>query len=112
MKCKLQQPVKDFMYAIVIVFGMLGLVLYFPVCIGYALTQLEVGLDILPDKHIFESPEEVYRALGAVWLMMVMVGGLTLALIYNILKLLKTLVFKPKYIKVWFKENIYNCEGN
>ena len=111
MKCKLQQPVKDFMYAIGIVFGILGLALYFPVCIGYILINLELGLDLTLNKHIYESPEEVYRALGAVWLMLVLVGGFSLGLIYNILKLLKTLILKPKVFKNWFKENIYNCEG-
>ena len=112
MKCKLQQPVKDFMYVITIIFGMLGLVLYFPVCIGYILIKLELGLDLILSEHIYESPEEVYRALGAIWLMLVLVGGLSLGLIYNIVKLLKTLVFEPRLLKYWFKENIYKCEGN
>ena len=120
MKCNLQQPIKDFMLvllAVVIVIGTLTLIatgLFW--LIGY--TTLQFDICIVGEK-VFQSPTEVYLVQGITMTVVLVFAGLLIFIIGSGLFLVGTFIkfiFKAIFIKGeernWFKENIYNCEGN
>ena len=69
MKCKLQQPVKDFMLGTLIILFMFGIIFIVPALFGMFLVYLEVGLDIFSASAVFDSPYNFYQALGAYWIL-------------------------------------------
>ena len=120
MKCKLQQPVKDFMLvllAVVIVIGTLTLIasgLFW--LIGYTTIQFDV---CIVGEKVFQSPSEVYLIQGIIMTMVLVFAGLLIFIIGSGLFLVGSFIkfiFKAIFVKGeernWFKENIYNCEGN
>ena len=120
MKCKLQQPVKDFMLvllAVVIVIGTLTLIasgLFW--LIGY--TTIQFDICIIGEK-VFQSPSEVYLTQGIVLSIFIILIGLLifasgsiLFLVGTFIKFLVKAIFIKGEERNWFKENIYNCEGN
>ena len=120
MKCKLQQPVKDFMLillAVIIVIGTLTLLamgLFW--LIGYTTIQFDI---YVVGERVFYSPFEVYRVQGTVIGIALILAGLLIFASGSILFLVGSFIkfiFKAIFIKGeernWFKENIYNCEGN
>ena len=120
MKCKLQQPVKDFMLillAVIIVIGTLALIatgLFW--LIGYATIQFDI---CVVGERVFYSPFEVYRLQGIVIGVALILAGLLIFASGSILFLVGSFIkfiFKAIFVKGkernWFKENIYNCEGN
>ena len=111
MKCKLQQPVKDFITDILFVLSMFGITCTVPAMLGMLLVYLEIGLDIFSASAVFESPYLFYQALGAYWLLAFISGVIVLVLGVKILQGVYLLIFNRRVIKNWFKENIYNCEG-
>ena len=120
MKCKLQQPVKDFItisLAAIIFIGVLALT----VCsIFYIVGYITIQSDIcVVGARAFSSPAEVYLTqgiflvLGVVILgIMLFIIGSLLFLIYSFMKFLVRAIFIKGKERNWFKENIYNCEGN
>ena len=111
MKCKLQQPIKDFIIDILFVLSMFGITCTVPAMLGMLLVYLEIGLDIFSASAVFESPYLFYQALGAYWLLAFLLGVMVLVLGIKILHGVYLLTFNRRVIKNWFKENIYNCEG-
>ena len=120
MKCNLQQPIKDFMLVLlasVIIIGTLTLIatgLFW--LIGY--TTLQFDICIVGEK-VFQSPTEVYLVQGITMTVVLVFAGLLIFIIGSGLFLVGTFIkfiFKAIFIKGeernWFKENIYNCEGN
>ena len=120
MKCKLQQPVKDFMLvllAVIIVIGILTLIasgLFW--LIGYATIQFDI---CVVGEKVFQSPSEVYLTQGIIIIVILIFAGLLIFASGSILFLVGTFIkfiFKAIFVKGkernWFKENIYNCEGN
>ena len=120
MKCKLQQPVKDFMLvllAVVIVIGTLTLIalgLFW--LIGYTTIQFDI---CIVGEKVFQSPSEVYLTQGIIMIVILIFAGLLIFASGSILFLVGSFVkfiFKAIFVKgkerKWFKENIYNCEGN
>ena len=120
MKCKLQQPVKDFMLvllAVVIVIGTLTLLamgLFW--LIGYATIQFDI---CIVGEKVFQSPSEVYFTQGITICVVLIFAGLLifasgsiLFLVGTFIKFLIKAVFVKGNERNWFKENIYNCEGN
>ena len=120
MKCKLQQPVKDFMLillAVIIVIGTLTLLamgLFW--LIGYTTIQFDV---CIVGEKVFQSPSEVYLIQGIIMTVILVFAGLLIFIIGSGLFLVGSFIkflFKAIFIKGeernWFKENIYNCEGN
>ena len=120
MKCKLQQPVKDFMLvllAVVIVIGTLTLIasgLFW--LIGYTIIQFDI---CIVGEKVFQSPSEVYLVQGIIMTVVLVFAGLLIFASGSILFLVGTFIkflFKAIFTKGkernWFKENIYNCEGN
>ena len=120
MECKLQQPVKDFMLvllAVVIVIGTLTLIasgLFW--LIGYTTIQFDI---CIVGERVFQSPSEVYLIQGIIMTMILIFAGLLIFASGSILFLVGTFIkfiFKAIFVKGkernWFKENIYNCEGN
>ena len=112
MKCKLQQPIKDFILAILVVTFMFSIIFIVPALLGMLLVYLEIGLDIFSSNVIFDSPYDFYLALGAYWVLTPILGILVLFLGVKILQGIYYTLFSRRVIKNWFKENIYNCEGN
>ena len=112
MKCKLQQPIKDFMLGILVILFMFGAVFVIPAMLGIVLVYLEIGLDIFSTSAIFDSPYNFYLALGAYWILAFILSVAVLVLGTKVLQGIYLLVFNRRVIKNWFKENIYNCEGN
>ena len=120
MKCKLQQPVKDFMLillAVIIVIGTLTLLamgLFW--LIGYTTIQFDV---CIVGEKVFQSPSEVYLVQGIVIGIALILAGLLIfasgSILFQVGSFIK-FIFKAIFIKGkernWFKENIYNCEGN
>ena len=120
MKCKLQQPVKDFMLIIlgVIIFiGVLTLIVMGLLwLVGYATIQYDV---CVVSSRAFSSPSEVYYIQGIIISVILIFAGLLIFALGSILFLVGSFVkflVKAIFIKGkernWFKENIYNCEGN
>ena len=120
MKCKLQQPVKDFMLvllAVVIVIGTLTLIasgLFW--LIGY--TTIQFDICVIGEKF-YGSPSEVYFTQGIIISVILIFAGLLLFISGSILylvgsfvKFLVKAIFTKGEERNWFKENIYNCEGN
>ena len=120
MKCKLQQPVKDFMLVLliaVIVIGTLTLIalgLFW--LIGYTTIQFDI---CVVGEKVLQSPTEVYLVQGLTMTVVLVFAGLLIFIIGSILFLVGTFIkfiFKAIFVKGeernWFKENIYNCEGN
>ena len=120
MKCKLQQPVKDFMLillAVIIVIGTLTLLamgLFW--LIGYTTIQFDV---CIVGEKVFQSPSEVYLVQGIIMTVVLVFAGLLIFITGSGLFLVGSFIkfiFKAIFIKGeernWFKENIYNCEGN
>ena len=120
MKCKLQQPVKDFMLvllAVVIVIGTLTLLamgLFW--LIGYTTIQFDV---CIVGEKVFQSPSEVYYIQGITMTMVLVFAGLLIFTLGSILspvvsfiKFIFKAIFTKGKERNWFKENIYNCEGN
>ena len=120
MKCKLQQPVKDFMLgllAVIIVIGTLTLLamgLFW--LIGYTTIQFDI---CIVGEKVFQSPSEVYYVQGIIMIVVLVFVGLLIFIIGSGLFLVGSFIkfiFKAIFVKGeernWFKENIYNCEGN
>ncbi len=120
MKCKLQQPVKDFMLvllSVVIFIGTLTLIatgLFW--LIGYTTIQFDI---CIVGERVFQSPSEVYLIQGIILSVSIIITGLLIFASGSILFLVGTFIkfiFKAIFVKGkernWFKENIYNCEGN
>ena len=120
MKCKLQQPVKDFMLillAVIIVIGTLTLLamgLFW--LIGYTTIQFDV---CIVGEKVFQSPSEVYLVQGiAIGIALILAGllifasGSILFLVGSFIKFIFKAIFTKGKERNWFKENIYNCEGN
>lgn len=120
MKCKLQQPVKDFMLillAVIIVTGTLTLLamgLFW--IIGYTTIQFDI---CIVGEIVFQSPSEVYYVQGVIISVALIVAGLLIFVSGSILfpvgtfiKFLVKAIFIKGEERNWFKENIYNCEGN
>ena len=120
MKCKLQQPIKDFMLillAVIIVIGTLTLLamgLFW--LIGYTTIQLDIC--IIGEKF-YGSPAEVYFTQGITIIVALIFAGLlifvlgsALFLVGTFIKFLIKAIFVKGNERNWFKENIYNCEGN
>ena len=120
MKCKLQQPVKDFMLvllAVVIVIGTLTLIasgLFW--LIGYTTMQFDI---CIVGEKVFQSPTEVYLVQGITMTvvlvfagLLIFMAGLTLFLVGSFIKFIFKAIFTKGKERNWFKENIYNCEGN
>ena len=120
MKCKLQQPVKDFMLillAVVIVIGTLTLIasgLFW--LIGYTTIQFDI---CVVGERVFQSPSEVYLIQGIILSVFIILTGLVifasgsiLFLVGTFIKFLVKAIFIKGEERNWFKENIYNCEGN
>ena len=112
MKCKLQQPVKDFMLTILVILFMSVVIFVIPAMLGILLVYLEIGLDVFSVSAIFDSPYNFYQALGAYWILAFILSVVVLVLGAKVLQGIYLLVFNRRIIKNWFKENIYNCEGN
>ncbi len=112
MKCKLQQPVKDFIIQILFISFMLGAIFVIPPMLGIVLVYLEIGMDVFSASAIFDSPYNFYQALGAYWILAFILSVVVLVLGTKVLQGIYLLVFNRRVIKNWFKENIYNCEGN
>lgn len=112
MKCKLQQPIKDFITAILVVLSMFGIIFVVPAMFGMLLVYLEIGLDIFSASAVFESPYNFYLALGTYWILTPILGILVLLLGVKILQGIYYILFNRRVVKNWFKENIYKCEGN
>lgn len=112
MKCKLQQPVKDFMLGVLIILFMFGAIFVIPSMLGIVLVYLEIGLDVFSTSAIFDSPYNFYQALGAYWILAFILSVVVLVLGAKVLQGMYLLVFNRRVITSWFKENIYNCEGN
>ena len=112
MKCKLQQPVKVFIILTLVVLSMFGIIFIVPAMLGMLLVYLEIGLDIFSASAVFKSPYLFYQALGAYWILTFIVGVMVLVFGIKILQGIYLLIFNRRVIKNWFKENIYNCEGN
>ena len=120
MKCKLQQPVKDFMLIlleVIIVIGTLTLLVMGLFClIGYTTIQFDI---CIVGEKVYQSPSEVYLIQGIIMTMVLVFAGLLIFIIGSGLFLVGSFIkfiFKAIFIKGeernWFKENIYNCEGN
>ena len=120
MKCKLQQPVKDFMLIlleVIIVIGTLTLIVSGLLwLIGYTTIQFDI---CIVGVRVFYDPFEVYIVHGIIMTMVLVFVGLLIFASGSILFLVGTFIkfiFKAIFIKGeernWFKENIYNCEGN
>ena len=120
MKCKLQQPVKDFMLdllAVIIVIGTLTLIVSGLLwLIGYTTIQFDI---CIVGEKVYQSPSEVYLIQGIIMTMVLVFAGLLIFIIGSGLFLVGTFIkfiFKAIFVKGeernWFKENIYNCEGN
>ena len=119
MKCKLQQPIKDFMLVLlaVIIIGTLTLLvsgLFW--LIGYTTIQFDI---CVVGERVYQSPSEVYYIQGIIMTVVLVFAGLLIFASGSILFLVGTFIkfiFKAIFIKGkernWFKENIYNCEGN
>ena len=120
MKCKLQQPVKDFMLvllAVVIVIGTLTLIalgLFW--LIGYTTIQFDI---CIVGEKVFQSPSEVYLTQGIIMTVVLVFAGLlifvlgsAIFLVGTFIKFLVKAIFIKGEERNWFKENIYNCEGN
>ena len=112
MKCKLQQPVKDFIVGILIILLMFGSLIIIPALLGMLLVYLEIGLDVFSVSAVFDSPYHFYQALGAYWILAFILSMFVLILGAKVLQGVYLLIFNRRVIKNWFKENIYNCEGN
>ena len=120
MKCKLQQPVKDFMLlllGVIIFIGTLTLIvmgLFW--LIGYATIQFDI---CIVGEKVFQSPSEVYFTQGITICVVLIFAGLLifasgsiLFLVGSFVKFLVKAIFIKGEERNWFKENIYNCEGN
>ena len=112
MKCKLQQPVKDFIIGVLVILSMFGTIMILPALLGMLLVYLEIGVDIFNASAVFDSPYDFYIALGAYWIWAFGLSVVVLVLGIKVLQGVYLLVFNRRVIKKWFKENIYNCEGN
>ena len=120
MKCKLQQPVKEFItisLAAIIFIGVLTLT----VCsIFYVVGYVTIQSDIcMIGARAFSSPAEVYLTQGITLVVGVVILGVALFIIgslifsiYSFVKFLIRAIFIKGKERNWFKENIYNCEGN
>ena len=120
MKCKLQQPVKDFItisLAAIIFIGVLALT----VCsIFYIVGYITIQSDIcVVGARAFSSPAEVYLTQGITLVVGVVILGIMLSaigsfiyLLYIFMKFIVRAIFIKGKERDWFKENIYNCEGN
>ncbi len=112
MKCKLQQPIKDFMLGTLVISFMFVVIFVIPAILGIVLVYLEIGLDVFNASAVFDSPYNFYLALGAYWILAFILSVMLLILGTKIMYGVYLLVFNRRVIKKWFKENIYNCEGN
>lgn len=120
MKCKLQQPIQDFMLvllAVVIVIGTLTLIatgLFW--LIGYTTIQFDI---CIVGEKVFQSPTEVYLIQGLIVTFITILCGALLFVVGPIIylvggfvKFIVKAIFTKGKERNWFKENIYNCEGN
>ena len=120
MKCKLQQPVKDFMLillGVIIFIGTLALIVMGLLwLVGYITLQYDV---CVVSSRAFSSPSEVYLIQGiivtfitALCVALLFASGLLLFLVGSFIKFIFKAIFVKGKERNWFKENIYNCEGN
>lgn len=120
MKCKLQQPIKDFMLiilGIIIFIGTLTLIVMGLLwLVGYITLQYDV---CVVSSRVFSSPSEVYLIQGIIvtfittlCVALIFASGSILFLVGTFIKFLIKAVFVKGNERNWFKENIYNCEGN
>lgn len=120
MKCKLQQPIKDFMLvllSVIIFIGVLTLIVMGLLwLVGYVTLQYDV---CVVSSRAFSSPSEVYLIQGIIVTFITVLCGALLFVIGSILylmggfvKFLVKAIFTKGEERNWFKENIYNCEGN
>ena len=120
MKCKLQQPVKDFMLillAVIIVIGTLTLLamgLFW--LIGYTTIQFDI---CIVGEKFYGSPAEVYFTQGIIIIVALIFAGLLifasgsiLFLVGTVIKFIFKAIFVKGKVRNWFKENIYICEEN
>ena len=84
--------------------------------IGYTTIQFDV---CIVGEKVFQSPSEVYLTQGIIMIVILIFAGLLIFIIGSGLFLVGSFIkfiFKAIFIKGeernWFKENIYNCEGN
>ena len=120
MKCKLQQPIKDFMLillgVIIFIVALTLIVMGLFWLVGYITIQFDI---CIVGEKVFQSPSEVYYIQGIIISVILIFAGLLIFALGSILFLVGSFVkFISKAIFVkgkernWFKENIYNCEGN
>ena len=120
MKCKLQQPIKDFiliLLSVIIVIGTLTLlVMGLFWLIGY--TTIQFDICIIGGKF-YGNPFDVYLTQGITICVVLIFAGLLifasgsiLFLVGTFIKFLIKAIFVKGNERNWIKENIYNCEGN
>lgn len=120
MKCKLQQPVKDFvlvLLGVIIFIGALTLIimgLFW--LVGYVTLQHDV---CVVSSRAFSSPSEVYLIQGIIvtfitvlCVALLFASGSILLLVGSFIKFVFKAICTKGEERNWFKENIYNCEGN
>ena len=120
MKCKLQQPVKDFMLILLAVIIFIGTLTILATGLFWLVGYTTIQFDIcIVGERVFQSPTEVYLIQGIIVTVALVLVGLLLVATGSILFLVGTFIkfiFKAIFGKGkernWFKENIYNCEGN
>lgn len=119
MKCKLQQPIKDFitisLAAIIFIVVLTLLVCGIFYVVGYVTIQSDI---CVVGAKAFSSPAEVYLTQGITLVVGVIILGIMLSaigsfiyLLYSFMKFLVRAIFVKGKERYWFKENIYNCEG-
>lgn len=120
MKYKLQQPIKDFMLVllgVIIFIGALTLIVMGLVwLVGYVTLQYDV---CVVSSRAFSSSSEVYLIQGIIITFITTLCGALLFAMGSILflagsfvKFIVKAIFTKGKERNWFKENIYNCEGN
>ena len=120
MKCKLQQPVKDFMLILLVVIIVIGTLTLLATGLFWLIGYTTIQFDIcIVEEKVFQSPSEVYYVQGIVISVILIFAGLLIFALGSILFLVGSFIkfiYKAIFVKGkernWFKENIYNCEGN
>lgn len=120
MKCKLQQPVKDFMLVLLVVVKVIGTLTLIALGLFWLIGYTTIQFDIcIVGEKVFQSPSEVYLLQGIIMTaVLIFVGllifglGATLFLVGTFIKFVFKAIFVNGKERNWFKENIYNCEGN
>ena len=119
MKCKLQQPVKDFMLILLTVIIVIGTLTLLAMGLFWLIGYITIQFDIcIVGEKVFQSPYEVYYVQGIIISAILIFAGLlifvlgsALFLVGTFIKFLIKAIFVKGNERNWFKENIYNCEG-